>query len=513
MKELREVLQDWEAVIGLEVHTELTTLNTKMFCSCPIEFGASPNTHVCPVCLGMPGALPVPNKAAIESIVLAGLATGCDIEKRSMFYRKNYFYPDMSKNFQTTQGPVAFCMRGALDLDVTGTAARERVDLEEAKGGSYTTRVGITRIHMEEDAGKMIHVGGTDGRITGATYSLLDYNRCGTPLIELVTEPDLRTPEEARLFMQKLREIYLTIAISDCSMEEGSFRCDGNVSLRRRGAQALGTKTELKNMNSFKNLHDGLAYEICRQAEVLESGGTIRQETRHWEPANKRTICMRVKETADDYRLFPEPDLAPYDLSDAFIERVRAKLPELPNQKKMRFMADYALSVADAAALAGDAAMAAFFDEAMRIASGRARLLAKPVANLLINDVTAYLNAQDIDLQDGNVVPVGIVELAALIAEETISSKQGKEVFSHMLEHGDSPLSIVEGRGMRQVSDTGAIEDVVAAVLAANPDKVAEYRAGKVGLIGFFVGQSMKAMHGQGNPKLINQIVTEKLAE
>ncbi|MDR3053196.1 MAG: Asp-tRNA(Asn)/Glu-tRNA(Gln) amidotransferase subunit GatB, partial [Coriobacteriales bacterium] len=282
MRELKAVLQDWEAVIGLEVHTELTTLNTKMFCSCPIEFGAAPNTHVCPVCLGLPGALPVPNRAAIESIVLAGLATGCEIEKRSMFYRKNYFYPDMSKNFQTTQGPVAFCMRGAVDLEVTGPAAKERTNLENAaitdeKTGSYVTAIGITRIHMEEDAGKTIHVGGADGRITGADYSLLDYNRCGTPLIELVTEPDLRTPEEARLFVQKLRQIYLTLNISDCSMEEGSLRCDGNVSLRRRGETTLGTKTELKNMNSFKNLHDGLAFEICRQAEVLESGGTVLQ--------------------------------------------------------------------------------------------------------------------------------------------------------------------------------------------------------------------------------------------
>ena len=272
MKTLEEVLQDWEAVIGLEVHAELTTLNTKMFCGCKLEFGAEPNTHTCPVCLGLPGALPVPNKAAIESIVLAGLATNCDIEKHSMFYRKNYMYPDMSKNFQTTQGPVAFCMRGRLDLDVDGPGAKERVDLDglepgESRGNvtrtedGYVAHVGITRIHMEEDAGKMVHIGGGEGRIAGATHSLVDYNRAGTPLIELVTEPELRTPEEARLFMQKLRQIYLAIGISDCSMEEGSLRCDGNISLRRRGETKFGTKTELKNMNSFKNLHDGLAYE------------------------------------------------------------------------------------------------------------------------------------------------------------------------------------------------------------------------------------------------------------
>ena len=316
MKKLEEVLQDWEAVIGLEIHCELTKLETKMFCGCKLEFGAEPNTHTCPVCLGLPGALPVPNKAAIESIVLAGLATNCDIEKHSMFYRKNYMYPDMAKNFQTTQGPVAFCMRGHLDLEVDGAGAKERIDIDDLQVGEtrgnitktedgYIAHVGIERIHMEEDAGKMIHIGGGEGRIAGATHSLVDYNRAGTPLTELVTLPDLRTPEEARLFMQKLRQIYLAIGISDCSMEEGSMRCDGNVSLRRRGTKEFGTKTELKNMNSFKNLHDGLAYEICRQAEVLEEGGIIYQETRHWDPSKKRTIVMRVKETADDYRLFP----------------------------------------------------------------------------------------------------------------------------------------------------------------------------------------------------------------
>ncbi|MFR8534893.1 MAG: Asp-tRNA(Asn)/Glu-tRNA(Gln) amidotransferase subunit GatB, partial [Eggerthella lenta] len=355
MRKLEEVLEDWEAVIGLEIHAELTTLDTKMFCGCKLEFGAEPNTHTCPVCLGMPGALPVPNRAAIESIVLAGLATNCDIEKHSMFYRKTYMYPDMSKNYQTTQGPVAFCMRGHLDLDVDGAAAKERIDLDgldvgESRGNvtrtetGYTAHVGITRIHMEEDAGKMVHIGGGEGRIAGATHSLVDYNRAGTPLTELVTEPDLRTPEEARLFMQKLRQIYLALGISDCSMEEGSMRCDGNVSLRRRGAKEFGVKTELKNMNSFKNLHDGLAYEICRQAEVLEEGGQIFQETRHWDPSAKRTIVMRVKETADDYRLFPDPDLAPYDLTDEWIDSVRAKLPELPDQKAARFEDAFGLS-------------------------------------------------------------------------------------------------------------------------------------------------------------------------
>ena len=523
MRKLEEVLQDWEAVIGLEIHAELTTLDTKMFCGCKLEFGAEPNTHTCPVCLGMPGALPVPNRAAIESIVLAGLATNCDIEKHSMFYRKTYMYPDMSKNYQTTQGPVAFCMRGHLDLDVDGAAAKERADLDglavgESRGNvtrttdGYTAHVGITCIHMEEDAGKMVHIGGGEGRIAGATHSLVDYNRAGTPLTELVTEPDLRTPEEARLFMQKLRQIYLALGISDCSMEEGSMRCDGNVSLRRRGAKEFGVKTELKNMNSFKNLHDGLAYEICRQAEVLEEGGQIFQETRHWDPSKKRTIVMRVKETADDYRLFPDPDLAPYDLTDEWIESVRAKLPELPDQKAARFEDAFGLTPYDARHLVEHRETADFFEACMELAGDEAAKLAKPVANLVINDVTAYLNAQDgVKLADTALTPARALGLVKLVAADAISSKQGKVVFAAILDEDKDPDAIVAERGMEQVSDTGAIEAVVDAVLAANPDKVAQYQGGKTGLIGFFVGQCMKEMRGQGNPKLINELLAKKL--
>ena len=494
-----------------------------MFCGCKLEFGAEPNTHTCPVCLGMPGALPVPNRAAIESIVLAGLATNCDIEKHSMFYRKTYMYPDMSKNYQTTQGPVAFCMRGHLDLDVDGAAAKERADLDglavgESRGNvtrttdGYTAHVGITRIHMEEDAGKMVHIGGGEGRIAGATHSLVDYNRAGTPLTELVTEPDLRTPEEARLFMQKLRQIYLALGISDCSMEEGSMRCDGNVSLRRRGAKEFGVKTELKNMNSFKNLHDGLAYEICRQAEVLEEGGQIFQETRHWDPSKKRTIVMRVKETADDYRLFPDPDLAPYDLTDEWIESVRAKLPELPDQKAARFEDAFGLTPYDARHLVEHRETADFFEACMELAGDEAAKLAKPVANLVINDVTAYLNAQDgVKLADTALTPARALGLVKLVAADAISSKQGKVVFAAILDEDKDPDAIVAERGMEQVSDTGAIEAVVDAVLAANPDKVAQYQGGKTGLIGFFVGQCMKEMRGQGNPKLINELLAKKL--
>ena len=507
MKELVEVLKDWEAVIGLEIHAELTTLNTKMFCSCPIEFGAEPNTHTCPVCLGLPGALPVPNKAAIESIVLAGLATNCDIEKRTMFYRKGYFYPDMAKNFQTTQGPKAFCMRGHLDLEVGGNAAKERIDVEKDADGSYVAHIGITRIHMEEDAGKMVHVGGAEGRIDGATNSLVDYNRAGTPLIELVTEPDLRTPEEARLFMQKLRQIYLAIGISDCSMEEGSMRCDGNVSLRRRGEKEFGVKTELKNMNSFKNLHDGLSYEIRRQAEVLENGGVIRQETRHWEPGAKRTIVMRVKETADDYRMFPDPDLAPYDLSDEWIEGVRAKLPELPDAKRDRYVETWGLPKSDAADIAGDVEFSKFFEEA---AQGLSDAQAKKVANLVLNDISAYRNEHSVSIDETKATSAAVAELAKLLADDTISSKAGKEVLAAVLDDGVDVAEYVDIHGMKQTTDTLAIEAAMDELMAANMDKVEAYRAGKKGLQGFFMGQMMKASGG-GNPKVISQIVTKKL--
>ncbi len=521
MKSLTEALKDWEAVIGLEIHAELTTLNTKMFCGCKLEFGAEPNTHTCPVCLGLPGALPVPNRAAIESIVLAGLATNCEIEKHSMFYRKNYMYPDMAKNFQTTQGPIAFCMRGHLDLAIDGAAASERIDLAglnpgESRGNvtktedGYVAHVGITRIHMEEDAGKMVHIGGGEGRIAGATHSLVDYNRAGTPLIELVTEPDLRTPEEARHFMQKLRQIYLTLGISDCSMEEGSLRCDGNVSLRRRGSKELGTKTELKNMNSFKSLHDGLVYEICRQAEVLEEGGIIYQETRHWDPSAKRTIVMRVKETADDYRLFPEPDLAPYDLDDEFIESVRRRLPELPDQKAARYENSWKLSSYDARHLVDSQATADFFDACMNEAQDE--LLAKPLANLVLNDLTAYLNGHEgVEVDDLSLTPGRAVQLVKLVADGSLSSKQAKEVFAAVLEEDKDPEQIIQERGLKQVSDANTIEAVIDQVLADNPDKVEAYRKGKTGLKGFFVGQSMKAMGGQGNPQLINELLARKL--
>ena len=561
MKTLNEVLQDWEAVIGLEIHTELTALDTKMFCNCRLSHDDEPNANVCPVCLGLPGALPVPNRRAIESIVKAGLATNCQIMRHSMFYRKHYFYPDMAKNFQTTQGPVAFCMHGHLDLEVSGRGAAERPDCAfgeaeaqslasasanavglstsmsehmpeggdavarpkassqgtydtanlavpvRAEDGSYTVPIRILRIHMEEDAAKMVHVGGEEGRITAATESLIDYNRCGTPLIELVTEPDLRTPEEARLFMEKLRRVFLTLGISDCSMEKGSMRCDGNVSLRRRGETRLGTKTELKNLNSFKSLHDGLEYEICRQAEVLEEGGVIYQETRHWEPSRKRTVVMRVKETADDYRLFPDPDLAPFDLTDEFIDGCRAEIPELPDAKRDRYVAA-GVKRADAEQIAGDPETAAFFETATEGLDAKAT---QTVANLVVNELVAYLKAAGTTLADSGLAPTQLASLAKLLAADAISSNQAHEVFGAMAETGDDPEKIVDARGMRQVSDTGALEPVVDAVLARCTDQVEQFRGGNRKVVGFLVGQCMKESRGKGNPKLFNQLLTSKL--
>ncbi len=580
MRELKEVLEDWEAVIGLEIHTELTTLDTKMFCNCKLTHDDEPNTHVCPVCLGLPGALPVPNRRAIESIVKAGLATNCEIQKHSMFYRKHYFYPDMAKNFQTTQGPVAFCMHGRLDLEVTGRGAEERpacafgeaeaaslasasagavglsADLsrradsqpaptgadacaqndpvpndaggtalaglssydtaalataERREDGSYTVPIRILRIHMEEDAAKMVHVGGEEGRIGGAAESLIDYNRCGTPLIELVTEPDLRTPEEARLFMEKLRRIFLTLGISDCSMEKGSMRCDGNVSLRRRGDAKLGVKTELKNLNSFKALHDGLAYEICRQAEVLEAGGEIYQETRHWEPSRKRTVVMRTKETADDYRFFPDPDLAPFDLTDEFIAHCAAEIPELPDAKRDRYQRDFGIKRADAEQIAGDPACAGFFEEA---AAGLAGKAAQTVANLIVNELTGYLNAVGaaVTLETCGIAPAQVASLARLLAEDAISSNQAHEVFTLMAETGDDPAKIVDERGMRQVSDTAALQPIVDAVLARCADQAQQYRDGNQKVLGFLVGQCMRESRGQGNPKLFNELLRASLS-
>ncbi|NTU71690.1 MAG: Asp-tRNA(Asn)/Glu-tRNA(Gln) amidotransferase subunit GatB [Coriobacteriia bacterium] len=513
---LLEVLKTWEAVIGLEIHTELTALHTKMFCGCPVAFGGEPNTRVCPVCLGLPGALPVPNKAAIESTVLCGLATNCEIARWSQFHRKQYFYPDMPKDYQISQYDLPFCADGHVDVEVDGPLVSERCDLDNAPDnievfgcdGGYRARIGITRIHLEEDTGKMVHVGGSEGRISGATHSLVDFNRAGTPLIELVTEPDIRTPEEARRFAQKLRLIWLSLGISDCNMEEGSMRVDANVSIRPRGETELGTKAELKNMNSFKALHDGLVAEIIRQVELVESGGAVVQETRHYDVGAKRTSSLRSKEEAHDYRYFPEPDMVPFEFSEEFIAGVRERLPELPDAKHARFCAEYGLPTHDATVLTGDFDLAEFFESAVTIA-GPER--AKAISNVMLGDLSAYLNAAGITVVDSKIVPGIVAELVALVEDGTISGKQAKEVFAEMAESGDAPGAIVELKGMRQVSDAGAIEAIVDRIVADNPGQVAEYRGGKTGLIGWFVGQVMREMGGQANPAVVNEVLRSKL--
>ncbi|MCE5191332.1 MAG: Asp-tRNA(Asn)/Glu-tRNA(Gln) amidotransferase subunit GatB [Actinomycetia bacterium] len=502
---LTEVLERYEAVIGLEIHTELTALNSKMFCGCPVEFGGEPNTRVCPVCLGLPGALPVPNEAAVEATVLAGLALDCEIARFSQFHRKQYFYPDMPKDYQISQYDLPFCGLGYLDIEIDADGAAQRVDLD---GGAYATRIGITRIHLEEDTGKMIHVGGAEGRISGADHSLVDFNRAGTPLMELVTEPDIRTPEEARRFAQKLRLIMLNLGVSDCSMEEGSMRVDGNVSVRLRGKTGLGTKTEVKNMNSFRALHDALAYEIVRQADVLDEGGRIVQETRHWDVGAKRTSTLRSKEEAHDYRYFPEPDMVPFEFTSEWIESIRARLPELPDARRERFMLEFGLSRSDARALSEDADFAGYFEEAVAIAGV---VLAKPLANWALGEFSAYLNAGSVAVSEAKVTPAMLAELVELIDAGTISGKQAKAVFAEMVASGDAPGGIVELRGMKQVSDVGAIEAAVDRVIAASPDEVAEYRSGKTALLGWFVGQVMREMRGQGNPALVNEILVKKM--
>ncbi|MCL2680642.1 MAG: Asp-tRNA(Asn)/Glu-tRNA(Gln) amidotransferase subunit GatB, partial [Coriobacteriia bacterium] len=486
-RQLKDVLSDWEAVIGLEIHTEITAARSKMFCGCEVAFGGEPNTRVCPVCVGLPGSLPVPNAAAIEMTVLSGLAIDCDISRFSRFYRKNYFYPDMPANYQITQFDTPYCFDGHLNVEVDEVYSWQRFDADSATnvtpaadGKGYSAHIGITRIHLEEDTGKMIHVGSSDGRITGATQSLVDFNRAGTPLMELVTEPDIRTPEEARRFVQKMRAVFLTLGVSDCNMEEGSMRCDANISVRPRGQKEFGTKTELKNMNSLKALHDGLCYEIVRQVELIESGGAVTQETRHYDPLTKVTSAMRSKEDAHDYRYFPEPDIAPTVLTDDYIQAIAAGLPELPDQRKARLMADYQLPAHDATVLTGDVELAAYFDEGLAsVGEKRAAELARALAKLILGDISAYLNAEGISAGQSCVSSADAMQLVILVRDGSISGKQAKEVFELMVETGASPAQIVTERGMKQLSDAGELEGTIAEILAANPGQVQAYLGGK----------------------------------
>jgi len=477
----------YEPVIGLEVHVQLLTAS-KAFCGCANRFGVAPNTNVCPVCLALPGALPVLNAKAVEFATTASLAINCQVRERSIFARKNYFYPDLPKGYQISQFDKPIAEHGWIDVPT-------------AEGG--TKRIGITRLHMEEDAGKSIH----DGFAESATRTYLDLNRCGTPLAEIVSEPDIRTADEAFEYLTRLKEILLYCGVSDCNMEEGSLRCDANVSVRLKGAPQFGTKAEVKNVNSFRYVRAGIEYEIERQIEVIESGGRVIQESRLWNAAEGRTYSMRSKEQAHDYRYFPEPDLPPLILTREFIERKRAELPELPEARRARMVAEYELNPKDAFTLTASKEFADRFEAAARTARSPRR-----VANLLLSEVGGRLNALGLEQEQSPVSMPGIVLAADLLDEGKISSKQLKQLLDVCFEKSEDFAAVYEREKPEQISDASAIEKLIDEVIAANPKQVEQYRAGKTTMAGFFVGQVMRASKGQANPALLNELVTKKLA-
>jgi aspartyl-tRNA(Asn)/glutamyl-tRNA(Gln) amidotransferase subunit B len=481
-----EVMAKYEPVIGLEVHVQLLTA-TKAFCGCQNHFGSAPNTNVCPVCLGLPGALPVLNAKAVEFATLASLAINCQVRERSIFARKNYFYPDLPKGYQISQYDKPLAENGWIDVP---TADGE------------TKRIGITRLHMEEDAGKSIH----DGFSDSATRTYLDLNRCGTPLAEIVSEPDISTPEEAFEYLTRLKEILLYCGVSDCNMEEGSLRCDANVSVRLRGEKKLGTKAEVKNVNSFRFVRAALEYEIERQIEVIEAGGRVTQESRLWNAGEGRTYSMRSKEQAHDYRYFPEPDLPPLIVSAAFLAEAKKKLPELPEARRARMIAEYELNPKDAGTLTAQKEFADRFEAAAKAARNPRR-----VANLVLSEVGGRLKALNLEQEQSPVSMGGIVLAADLLDEGKISSKQLKQLFDVCFEKGEDFAAVYEREKPEQLTDVSAIEDMIDQVIRANPKQVEQYRAGKKTVAGFFVGQVMRASKGQANPALLNELVTKKL--
>jgi aspartyl-tRNA(Asn)/glutamyl-tRNA(Gln) amidotransferase subunit B len=483
-----EVLAKYETVIGLEVHAQLLTA-TKIFCGCANKFGSAPNSNVCPVCLGLPGALPVLNAQAVEYAALAAMALHCEVRERSIFARKNYFYPDLPKGYQISQFDKPIAEHGWIEVPTAG-------------GGKK--KIGVTRLHMEEDAGKSMH----DGFADSATRTYLDLNRCGTPLAEIVSEPDMRTPDEAFEYLTRMKEILLYAGVSDCNMEEGSLRCDVNVSIRPRGQEKLGTKVEVKNVNSFRFVRAALEYEVERQIEVLEEGGAIRQETRLWNANEGRTYSMRSKEQAHDYRYFPEPDLPPLILSPEFIAATRNKLPELPEARRARMIAAYDLAPKDAATLTATREFADRFEAAAKTARNPRKL-----ANLLLSEVGGRLNALGIELDEAPVTMAGIVQAADLLDQDKISSKQLKQLFDICFEKGEDFGPVYEREKPEQISDTGALEAMIDALIAANPRQVEQFKAGKTNIMGFFVGQVMRSTGGQANPALLNQLVNKKLSE
>ncbi|WP_243547055.1 Asp-tRNA(Asn)/Glu-tRNA(Gln) amidotransferase subunit GatB [Pseudodesulfovibrio tunisiensis] len=474
----------YETVIGLEVHAQLKT-ETKIFCSCSTKFGNDPNENVCPVCSGMPGVLPVLNERAVEYAVKMGLATNCEINRKSVFARKNYFYPDLPKGYQISQFELPICEHGRVDIEVNGA--------EKA--------VGLTRIHMEEDAGKNIHSAADNA-------SFVDLNRTGVPLIEIVSEPDIRSSEEAVAYLKELRSILLYLGICDGNMEEGSFRCDANVSVRPFGQEEFGTRTELKNLNSFKHVQKAIEYEVERQIDVIEDGDKVVQETRLWNESKNATFSMRGKEEAHDYRYFPDPDLVPLVLEEAWIEKWRSELPELPAAKLTRFREEYGLSDDDSALMAGDLGVAEYFESAAKAYAGDA----KKVANWMAGELLPYLHETECAACECKLVPEGLAKLVRLVDDDVISNKIGKKVFRDLCESGDDPEAHVKAKGMVQMSDTSALEAVVDEVLAENPDEVEAFRGGKKKLMSFFMGQIMRKTRGQANPGVVSQLINRKFS-
>jgi aspartyl-tRNA(Asn)/glutamyl-tRNA(Gln) amidotransferase subunit B len=481
-----EVLAKYEPVIGLEVHVQLLTA-TKAFCSCANHFGSAPNTNICPVCLGLPGALPVLNAKAVEFATLAALALGCEVRERSNFARKNYFYPDLPKGYQISQFDKPIAEHGFIEVSTADRTIK---------------RIGITRLHMEEDAGKSLH----DGFADSSTRTYLDLNRCGTPLIEIVSEPDIGTADEAFEYLTRLKEILLYTGVSDCNMEEGSLRCDANVSVRLKGAPKFGTKAEVKNVNSFRFVRLALEYEIERQIEVIESGGSVMQESRLWNAAEGRTYSMRSKEQAHDYRYFPEPDLPPLIVTPEFLGETAKKLPELPEVRRARMIAEYDLNTQDAFTLTASREFADRFEAAARTARNPRR-----VANVLLSEVGGRLKALGLEQEQSPVSMAGIVVAADLLDEGKISSKQLKQLFDVCFEKGEDFPAVYDRENPQQITDSSTIEAMIDEVIAANPKQVEQYRAGKKTVAGFFVGQVMKASKGQANPALLNELVVKKL--
>ena len=476
----------YEPVIGLEVHIQLLTAS-KIFCSCSTQFGTAPNTSVCPVCLGLPGSLPVLNRKAAEYAVLAAMALNCQINQVSIFARKNYFYPDLPKGYQISQYDKPLAERGFLEI----------------ASGAGKKKIGITRVHMEEDAGKSLHEGFADSD----TKTAIDLNRTGVPLIEIVSDPDLSSPDEAYEYLTRLKEIILYTGVSDCNMDEGSLRCDANISVRPRGQQALGTKTEIKNVNSFRFIRDALEYEIARHIEVLDSGAAISQETRLYDPVQGRTYTMRAKEEAHDYRYFPDPDLTPLVVSDRWKAEIAALLPELPDARRQRLVSAYGITEYDAAVLTSSKSLADQFESAAKAASNPKR-----VANLVQGELMGRLKARGIPIEQSPVSMAGIAASADLVESGAISGKMLKDLYDLSFERGKDFAVVYEEEGSpRQSTDSGALESIIDQVLAANPKQLEQYRAGKTTLIGFFVGQVMKQSRGQASPQVVNELLTKKL--